>query len=123
MTSTDPNQQNCMITYFHYIICVIIAHTGFTITLEEDCNDTCMNNCSDGWIQFEDKCYKWSNEQKTWEDAERSCRYIVEINHLRMDVAPWCYKWDGIGMGLDISAWGEVAPYSYMVLINMQQQQ
>merc|ERR1712110_500437 len=51
----------------------IVSRSNF-ITLEEDCSHSCMDDCSDGWIQFEDKCYKWSKDQMTWEDAERSCR-------------------------------------------------
>merc|ERR1712037_780266 len=51
----------------------LVPRSNF-VTLEEDCNHTCANNCSDGWIQFEEKCYKWSKDEKTWEDAERFCR-------------------------------------------------
>ena len=61
----------------HCVLDVIVATTILPFSVKEsqgdpleDCNHTCANN----WIEFEDKCYKWSKNKTTWEDAERSCR-------------------------------------------------
>ena len=45
------------------------------VTLEENCSESCVQNCSGRWENFEDKCYKWSEDDKTWLDAETICRH------------------------------------------------
>ena len=46
-----------------------------SVTLEEDCNQTCTKDCSDGWEQFLGKRYKLIKDNKTWGNAEKLSRF------------------------------------------------
>ena len=66
-----------------------------------------------------------SISQLFWLQKELQCTTIfciVIIKHLRMDVAPWCYKWDWIGMGFGWVKYRALAleqMYSAMLIITL----
>ena len=39
-----------------------------------NCEDSCVVSCPSGWEREGDRCFFWSNEVKTWFEAEETCQ-------------------------------------------------
>ena len=47
---------------------------------EEDCQNSCVSKCEDGWEKEGGRCYFFSQEKRTWVEAEEECKRKYESN-------------------------------------------
>ena len=53
----------------------------------------CFWSCPDGWEIEEDSCYLWTDEKKTWDEAERYCNnkggHLASVTNLNIHNYIW----------------------------------
>ena len=50
------------------------TRTGLTPSYDTTCEASCIVSCPEGWESYGNRCYFWSEEKKTWSDAEEECK-------------------------------------------------
>ncbi|XP_066478546.1 snaclec bitiscetin subunit beta-like [Tiliqua scincoides] len=48
----------------------------------------CQGGCRDGWVSYMGQCFKFVQEQMTWEKAERTCQSLAAGGHLTSISSP-----------------------------------
>ena len=55
------------------------SSTSSTVTV----TTTTSLSCTDDWMVYNNACYKYFSDQKTWQDAARSCRTFL-VKHFKI---------------------------------------
>ena len=50
------------------------TRTDLTPSYDTTCEASCIVSCPEGWESYGNRCYFWSEEEKTWSDAEEECK-------------------------------------------------
>ena len=50
------------------------TRTDLTPSYDTTCEAFCIVSCPEGWESYGNRCYFWSEEKKTWSDAEEECK-------------------------------------------------
>ena len=50
------------------------AVTSINLSGSDCSGDKCVESCEEGWEENGDHCYFWSNDTKSWTDAEDFCQ-------------------------------------------------
>merc|ERR1712013_491737 len=67
-------------SFFFLLICRSV-HLHGTSPAEDDYDSQCQQSCTEGWQEFDGRCYLWvTNQERNWTEAEKFCN--SEEGHL-----------------------------------------
>uniref|UniRef100_A0A452H1T6 C-type lectin domain-containing protein n=1 Tax=Gopherus agassizii TaxID=38772 RepID=A0A452H1T6_9SAUR len=79
-----PMHETCCTDILFFLACLL--HLWFPIFIPGACSqENCLcarGFCNEGWVQYQDSCYKASMEPMKWPDAEVACQSYGKNSHL-----------------------------------------